>query len=380
MGAEVLHVESVGRLDGMRMAGGMFADRPQWWEYSMFFLQANLNKRGITLALDNPAGRDLAMRLIEWADVVVENFTPRVIEGFDLDWDVVHATNPRAVMVRMPAFGLDGPWRDRPGFAQTMEQLTGLAWITGLPADQPRIQRGPCDPNGGVHAAIAALVALEQRDRTGEGCVVESPMIESALAVAAEPILEWTAYGNVVERDGNRSPWAAPQGVYQGAGEQRWLALAVDTDAQWQALAAVIARPDLGSDQRLASLAGRRAAGDELDKVLAGWAAERDPLAAAATLLAAGVPAASVVDVRTTDGHPQMMARGYYEQIEHPVAGPMSVPTLPFTTGGERWVRRPAPTLGQDNAEVLGRWLKLTHAQLAELEAAHVIGTWPLGL
>ena len=379
MGADVLHVESVGRLDGMRLAGGMFADRPQWWEYSPFFLQANLNKRGITLALDHPAGRALALRLVEWADVVVENFTPRVIEGFDLDWDVVHAANPRAVMVRMPAFGLDGPWRDRPGFAQTMEQLTGLAWVTGFPDDQPRIQRGPCDPNGGVHAAIAALVALDQCDRTGQGCVVEAPMIESALAVAAEPILEWTAYGNVVERDGNRSPWAAPQGVYPGVGTQRWLAVAVDTDAQWPALARVLDRPDLAEDPRLADLAGRRAAHDELDKVIAAWAGERDPADAAAVLRAAGVPAAPVVDVRTTDTHPQLVARGYYEQVEHPVAGTVAVPTLPLLSGAGRWVRRPAPTVGQHNTEVLAGLLGCREEELAQLEADHVIGTWPLG-
>ena len=113
--------------------------------------------------------------------MVVENYTPRVLEKFDLGWDVVHATNPRAVMVRMPAFGLDGPWRDRPGFAQTMEQVTGLAWLTGHVDDQPRIQRGPCDPNGGMHAVIGALVALEVRDRTGEGSLVESTMFEAAL-------------------------------------------------------------------------------------------------------------------------------------------------------------------------------------------------------
>jgi len=380
LGAEVLHVESTARLDGMRMAGGMFADRPQWWELSCFFLQANLNKRGITLALDHPAGRDLALRLVGWADLVVENFTPRVTEGFGLGWDVIHATNPRAVLVRMPAFGLDGPWRDRPGFAQTMEQLTGLAWITGFTGDQPRIQRGPCDPNGGVHAAIAALVGLARRDATGQGCMVESPMIESALAVAAEPVMEWTAYGNIVARDGNRSPWAAPQGVYQGAGRERWLAVAVDTDAQWVALAQTLGRPDLAEDPALAERAGRRAAHDELDKVLAAWAGERDPAEAAGQLLAAGVPAAAVADVRSSHDHPQFVARRYYEPVDHPVAGPLPVQTLPFSTGAPRWVRRPAPTVGQHNEEVLGEWLGCSPEELAALEAAGVIGTWPLGV
>ncbi|HEY1738431.1 MAG TPA: CoA transferase, partial [Acidimicrobiia bacterium] len=125
LGADVIHVESVTRPDGMRMAGGMFFDQPAWWERSAFFLQANTNKRGLTLDLANPECRDLLLRLVDTADVVVENFTPRVLASFDLGWDVLHERNPNVVLVRMPAFGLTGPWRDRPGFAQTMEQLTG---------------------------------------------------------------------------------------------------------------------------------------------------------------------------------------------------------------------------------------------------------------
>ena len=214
LGADVVHVESVTRADGMRYTSGVSVDRDHWWEYSALFHTSNTNKRDLTLDLARPEGRDLALRLIEQSDLVVENYTPRVIEQFDLGWDVVHATNPRAVMVRMPAFGLDGPWRDRPGFAQTMEQVTGLAWLTGHVDDQPRIQRGPCDPNGGMHAVVGALVALELRDRTGVGSLVESTMFEAALNISAELIVEWTRYGNALSREGSRSPWAAPQGVY----------------------------------------------------------------------------------------------------------------------------------------------------------------------
>ena len=179
----------------MRTAGGMFFGRDQWWEYSAFFLSANTNKYDVTLTLDTPKGRELALELVKKADIVIENFTPRVIEAFDLDWPVVHEANPNAILVRMPAFGLDGPWRDRPGFAQTMEQITGLAWVTSHADDQPRIQRGPCDPNGGLHAVFAALVALERRERTGEGCLVEAPMFEAAINVGAEPAIEWSANG-----------------------------------------------------------------------------------------------------------------------------------------------------------------------------------------
>lgn len=380
LGAEVVHVESTRRLDGMRTAGGMFFGRDQWWEYSGFFLQANTNKYDVTLDLDRPEGRELLLRLVGRADLVIENFTPRVVEAFDLDWDVVHAANPRAVMVRMPAFGLDGPWRDRPGFAQTMEQITGLAWVTGHADDQPRIQRGPCDPNGGLHAAFAALVGLARRDRTGEGCLVEAPMFEAALNVAVEPVLEWTAYGNRVARDGNRGPAAAPQGLYACRGTEHWLAVAAATDEQWRALAAVIGRPELAAEPELADRAGRRAAHDRLDEAIGAWAAERELEDAVEALVAAGVPAAPATDPRSASDHPHLRGRGYYEVVRHPVVGEHAVPGLPWRSRrADHWIRRPAPTLGQHNREVLGGWLGCTDEELDALQDAGVIGTWPEG-
>jgi crotonobetainyl-CoA:carnitine CoA-transferase CaiB-like acyl-CoA transferase len=379
LGADVVHVESTRRMDGMRMTG--IHRLPQWWERSAFFLQANANKRDLTLDLDDERGRALLLRLVADADVVVENFTPRVLEAFHLGWDVVHATNPRAVMVRMPAFGLTGPWRDRPGFAQTMEQITGLAWVTGHLDDQPRIQRGPCDPNGGVHAAFATLVALVRRDRTGEGCLVEASMFEAALNVAAEPVLEWAAYGNVVERAGNRGPEGAPQNLYACAGRERWLALAVVDDDQWQALTEVMGRADLAGDPTLATVAGRREALDRLDAEVAAWAATRDRDEVVEALVAAGVPAGRSVDPRASSDHPQYHHRGTFEPVTHPIAGTHPTMGLPFRFAGvDRWVRHPAPTLGQHSREILVEQLGLTPEAYDELEAAGVTGTWPQGM
>lgn len=381
LGADVIHVESTRRMDGMRMTGGMFVSLPQWWERSAFFLSANANKRDLTLDLDQPRARELLLELVAEADVLIENFTPRVLEGFGLTWDVVRAANPRAVMVRMPAFGLTGPWRDRPGFAQTMEQVTGLAWVTGHPDDQPRIQRGPCDPNGGVHAAFATLVGLARRDRTGVGCFVEAPMFEAALAVAAEPVLEWSAYGHLVERDGNRGPEAAPQGLYPCAGPEQWLALAVATDPQWQALCRVIARPDLADDPTLVDHAGRRRAHDRIDDALRAWAAPLDLDGAVAQLVDAGVPAGRVVDNRRQVDHPQFVARRWFEEVDHPVVGRHPTPGMPFRFASvDHWIRTPAPTLGQHDREILEGRLGLDPSEVDALEAAGATGDWPQGM
>jgi crotonobetainyl-CoA:carnitine CoA-transferase CaiB-like acyl-CoA transferase len=387
LGADVIHVESISRPDGMRMSGGMFIGRPQWWELSAFFLQANTNKRGLTLDLAKPEGRSLALRLIETADVVIENFTPRVLEGFDLGWDVIRATNPRAVLVRMPAFGLDGPWRDRPGFAQTMEQVTGLAWLTGYPDDQPRIQRGPCDPNGGMHAAFATLIALERRDRTGVGCFVEAPMFEAALNVAAELVIEWTAYGRRLERTGNRSPIHAPQGLYTSPGAERYVALSVTTDAEWRALIGLLdadSPTGWADDPTLDTAGGRMAVHDRLDERIAAWIAARDVTDAVDQLIAAGVPAGAANDPRRTTFHPQLAARHFTERPEHPVTGPLPVAVLPYRFAsrderGEPWIRRAAPTIGQHNVEILTE-LGCTAEEIATLEAAKIIGTHPTGL
>jgi crotonobetainyl-CoA:carnitine CoA-transferase CaiB-like acyl-CoA transferase len=280
----------------------------------------------------------------------------------------------------MPAFGLDGPWRERPGFAQTIEQASGLAWMTGRADDQPRIQRGPCDPNGGVHAAIALLTALEQRERTGRGCIVEASMFDAALAIAAEPIIEWSAYGNLVTRDGNRSMTAAPQGLYACDGVDSWVAVSVETDEQWHALLSVIDRGDLADDASLATRAGRRRAHDRLDDALAAWAATRDANAAADTLAAAGVPAAIGRDPRLAPRHPQFAARHFHEVVDHPAVGEVAVPTLPFRIDGvDRWARTPAPSFGEHNDAVLGDLLGVAPDDLAKLRADTVIADRPAG-
>jgi crotonobetainyl-CoA:carnitine CoA-transferase CaiB-like acyl-CoA transferase len=381
LGADVVHVESIQRIDGMRPAATIpFASRERWWEYSSFFLNINVNKRGVTLNLDDQRGLTLAGRLIEWADVVVENYTPRVVEHFGLDWPEVHAQNPRAVMVRMPAFGLDGPWRDRVGFAQTMEEMSGLAWITGFADGPPILPRGPCDPLGAMHGAFAIQVALAARDADGDGLLVEVPLIESALNVSAEQVLEYTAYGALLERDGNRSPGAAPQGVYACQGDEQWLAVSIENDEQWHHLRRALGDPAWAADPSLSGPDDRRRAHDAIDKHLAAWAAGQRLADAVELLTGHGVPAAAVADHRAVSSHPLMTERGFFEWCDHPVVGRHPLFGMPFRYSGiDRWIRTPAPTLGEHNAEVLGGVLGLSDEDLAVLAAAKVIGTEPLG-
>jgi len=387
LGAEVIHVESTGRPDGMRMLGGMMAGHfPDWWEAGTHFLHVNSNKLDITLDLSKPRGLELLEQLIAESDAIVENFTPRVLENFGLTWERVRELNPNALMMRMPAFGLSGPWRDNTGFAQTMEQLSGLAWLTGHPDDQPRIPRGPCDPIAGMHASFAFLVALAERAATGHGHHVESTMVEGALNIAAEQSVEFSAYGHLMQRDGNRSALAAPQGLYPCAGGQpgaeEWLAISIASDAQWRALCGALGDPEWTSDEALQTRAGRRAAHDTIDEQLREWTRTRERSALASELRERGIPASEVANPgRLLQTNPQFQARGYFETPPHPVVGEMPLASLPFRYSGvDHWLRTPSPKLGQDNERVLCGILGLSSEDLRQLETDGVIGDRPEGL
>ncbi|GAA3383402.1 CaiB/BaiF CoA-transferase family protein [Cryptosporangium minutisporangium] len=372
-GADVIKVESAARPDGMRFTSTRTPDVDGWWEWGGVFHGTNAGKRGVTLDLGTAEGRELLLALAADADVLIENYSPRVLDQFGIDAAAIRAVNPRASLVRMPAFGLDGPWRDRTGFAQTMEQATGLAWLTGHADDPPLVLKGPCDPVAGAHAAVAVLAALESAERQGIGVFVEVPMVESALNVAAQLVLEYQAYGAEPARDGNRGPAAAPQGVYRAssaAGDDEWLAVAVATDEQWRALRRVMGGPPWSDD--LDTAARRRAAADLLDARLGEWTAGRDAAAAAELLVAAGVPAARVVPPPDVLDNPQHRARGFAETLDHPVVGVLELPGLPVRFASRRtpWFQRPAPTLGQHNAEVLD----VDVARLEQLRSDGVIG------
>ncbi len=376
LGADVVKVESAGRPDLIRYASVKAPGDPQWWEWGPLFAAANTNKRSVTLDLTSERGHELVLRLVARADMVVENFTPRVMPQLGLDWEQLRAVNSGLIMLRMPAFGLDGPWRDRTGFAQTMESVTGMAAATGYPDGPPLLVRGAGDPLAGLHACFAALVALVARTADDQGRLVESTMVEAALNAAAEQVIGFQLTGRVVGRLGNRSPdGLAPQGVYRCGGEDWWVALSVADDEQWRALTGVLGEPETGGPFDRAE--DRVRAQDALDAWLSAVCATRDVDALAEALRAAGVPAAVVIVPATLAQNPQLVARRLFEEVEHPVTGTNHLPAMPYQMSGvDRWLRRPAPTLGQHTAEILAE-VGVGDAELDELAHLGVIGEAP---
>lgn len=380
-GADVIKVESIQRPDGIRYSGGMRTDVDDWWEYGWVFHAMNTNKRSVTLDLGSDDGRRLFERLAAGADVVIENFSPRVMDQFGLTADVLLKVNPKLVVARMPAFGLDGPWRDRVGFAPTMEQIAGLAWVTGLPDAPPVAPRGACDPLAGVHAAFAVLAALSFAERTGSGQQVELPMLETVLNATAIQAIEAEVFGVTLGRRGNRGHGQAIQNLYRCAGEDDWIAVTVRDDRQWRALVDVMGRP-AWCDEGLATVAGRCERADDVDRRLRDWFEGRPLDATVERLAEAGVPAAPAVSPSLVTENPQLRHRGFLESLDHASTGAGLYPCPPFAklAGQDRWLLRPPPRLGEHNGEVLRDRCGLTDEELAKLASSKVIGTRPKGL
>lgn len=378
-GSDVVKVESTRRIDGSRTLGGVPQSADHWWEQGNFYLGANFDKRNVSLDITQPEGRELLVRMIERADVLIENYAPRVLESVGLDWEAVHEINPRLVMLRMPAFGLSGPRRAMVGYAQTVEQFSGLCWRTGYAGGDPTNPQGPADPMGGANSFFALAAALRDARATGQGVLVEAPLAEGALVMSAEQVLRWTGRGELIDRTGNRAEDADLQGVFAANGTERWVGVSVVDEQQWRSLASLVA-PHWLDDPGLTDRAGRQTRADELENETSAWIGERDADKAVDELLAAGVPAAVLTDARFVHEHPHLAGRGAFEVTDLPYAGEVPLPTLPFRRLDEPgWLTRRPPMLGEHNDEVLRGELGIDDDTMTRLTELGVIGTRPAG-
>jgi crotonobetainyl-CoA:carnitine CoA-transferase CaiB-like acyl-CoA transferase len=376
LGAEVIHVESTKQPDGIRCNTTRPMTEPRWWEWCPMFQGSNTNKLDLAVELDTERGRELFLDLVAVSDVVIDNFSPRVLDQLGLDQDVLLARNPRVIVLRAPGYGVDGPWRERLAYAPTIEAQSGIAWTTGFPDRGPEPPSGIADALGGAHATFALLLALEYRDRTGRGMFLECPMVGASLNLAAQQVVEHSAYGQLLERRGNRSATAVPQGVHRSADldpdgtQDRWIALSVVDDDQWRAFAALLAIDD--------DLRGNE---DELDVRIAEWCATRASDDIVRALSDAGVPCEPVVRAHEHDRLPPVVARHLFERVEHPVTGVADYIGAPFrfTNGPRAHHRTRSPLLGEHNRDVLTRVLGLTDADVDALEADGVIGDVVVG-
>jgi benzylsuccinate CoA-transferase BbsF subunit len=379
MGAEVIKIEEPRTHRTTRLPPRPGApDRP--YNRLTNFNELNRSKRHIALDVARPAGREVLLRLARVSDVLVENFSPRVMGNLGLDYEELRAVNPGIVMVSMPAFGKSGPYATRGSYGPGVDAMSGLSHLTGYS------DRGPgkpgnffCDQNAGLHAAFCTLAALRHRRRTGEGQHIEMAMLEGELQSLAPALMDALLNGRSQRRTGNRHAWRAPQGVYRCAGEDEWVALSVASDEEWRALCAAMGRADLDSDGELASAEGRSARHDEIDAVIGAWTAGLTKREVEARLQASGVSAGAALNTAELFEDPELRHRGSFAWVDHPESGAFPhTRTAWRSRSGNEGVSGPAPLFGEATDYVLRELLGMAEDEVGALLDANVVSREPV--
>ena len=379
MGAEVIKVESIQAMDGWR--GGLsIPDAGNIWETSPTYNSVNHNKYDVTLDLNHPKGVAVFKRLVEIGDVVVENYTPRVMENFGLDYPVLKSVNPKIILLSMPGYGRTGPWKDFVAFAFLVEALSGIPRITGYPNGPPMLMgASQADALGGYNGAFAVLTALEHRRKTGEGRHIDLSQIEALTCMMGEPIVDYSMNKRIWKRQGNRHPSMAPHGCYRCRGEDKWVTIAVSTDKEWENLCDAAGKTDWKDDPRFSDSIARWRHRDELDPLIEKWTRQYDPGEVMHLLQAADVAAGTVFSHEELLSDPHLKERGYFTTMTKTEVGTHAYPgvyaKLSKTPGDIKW---PSPTLGQHNEYVLGELLGMSSEEITTLADEKIIGKGPV--
>ncbi len=379
MGAEVIKIEAVNNWDLLRSYTGQPPSVERVWDKSPYFNHYNRNKYGCALDLSKERGRELFLRLVEGADVVIENFRSDVMENLGLSWETLRGRNGQLIMVSMPAHGKTGPEKDYVAYGTNVEQLAGLASLSGYAGGPPQktgISYG--DPMAGIAAAGAVALALWDRRRTGFGQHIEVAQRENLIGAIGEFIVGYAMNRREPERRGNRHSSMAPHGCYPCTGEDQWLTIACENDAQFAALCSAMGKPKLMRDARFADAVGRHRNLEALDAIVSEWTLTQDKHAAAESLQAAGVPASPVLTVQDVFADEHLRARGFFEPVSHAVAGVWEMEGTPWRmseTPGH--VRVPPPAFAEHNNYVFRDLLGLSAEEVAALYADGVTGDTP---
>lgn len=343
-----------------------------------YFSTWNRNKLSITLDLSCPEGRELALRLVGISDVVVENFTPRVMPNWGLSYESLKKVNPDLIMVSMSATGQTGPWRDFVAFGATIQALSGITYLTSFAPDSPvGISYSHADHVAGLFAALAVLAALEYRDRTGEGQHIDISEYEAMCTLLGPAIMDYAVNQNPVIPRGNHPDYAlaAPYGCYRCLGDDKWCVIAVFTEEEWQSLCKVLGNPPWTREVRFSTLCQRREHIEELNELLEQWTARHSPQDVMDSLQRAGVPAGVVKDAHELAEDPQLTSRGFFVDAQHPVLGKTTFDSTPIRLGRTpARFRRAAPSLGQDNRYVYQELLGIGDQELSRYIEEGIIG------
>jgi crotonobetainyl-CoA:carnitine CoA-transferase CaiB-like acyl-CoA transferase len=383
LGADVIKVDAPGRRAGALAPadpGEAAAPGLRPWNRQPLNNKLNRNRRSLGVDLKAPEGRDIFLRLAERADLVIENFSARVLPSLGLGQEVLAQRNPRLVHVAMPGFGLSGPYAPYVAFGPSTEPMTGLGALMGYSDDEPRVpSTAVLDAMSGTLAAVAAIDALLARQRTGAGSLVELSQHEGGILYYGEYQVRRQLDGREPHRPGNADPACAPSGIYRCAGADEWIAVAARTEEQWRSLA-TLAGAGWGDDDRFAGMDARIAHREVLDGAIGDVTRRWDKFELMSALQQAGVAAGAVLSAPEWLSDPHLQARDYYSHLADADRPPRVGDGLPVLINGRRdygWWRR-APMLGEHNTEILDE-LGFTASDIRALEQRGIIADRPPG-
>lgn len=389
LGAEVIHI-SGRRLVGRRTvtretaeAIGIYPDNQpgeRHWNRHVLNNDMLRNKFDITLELDTERGVELFKRLVKISDIVIENYSPRVMPKLGIAYPVLKELNPAIIFCSMPGYGPEGPFSHFVSYGTTVDAHSGLASRMGYPGEEPYMSGNAYpDPASGMFATGAIMTALFHKARTGKGQYISLAQAESGAALTGEASLGYQVSGEMPPRVGNGHLRKAPHGAYPCAGDDKWVAISVSSDAQWIDFREVIGHPAWADDERFASLNGRLQHRADLDGHVSDWTRERNAYDVMRLLQDSGIAAGVVVNADELIHDEHLDERGFYWKFDHPEAGVHTHAGQPIRlskTPARHY--RPAPTLGQHHPYVLGELLGLSDEEIADLEQTGIIGYEPL--
>lgn len=383
LGAEVIKVESRARMDGLRLgrpivgddiAGG---DRGLWPELQPVFHGINRNKLGVTLNLKTSEGMELVRQLLSQSDVALNNYSPGVLERLGLDYSEMRKLRPDIILVSMPALGETGPLRDVLAYAPIIQALSGLMSVVGYSEDEQlvgELQAPWSDVVAAIHASLATVAALRHRNMTGEGQFIEVAQLEATTSMLGEAFLGHQMTGHAPQPRGNYNAAYAPHNNYPCADPDKWIAIAVKSEAEWQYFCSALDNPPWAADTRFEDLEARLKHVTELDAYVVEWTQQHTAQEIVDLLQGQGVAAMTVMNIEDQFLDPHLQERQAYQEIEHPHVGVEWLYGLPWllgeTPGG---IRTPAPLLGQHNAYIFGELLGLSETQMRQLEQEQAI-------
>lgn len=348
-GADVIKVEAPGTGDPLRKWRLLHEGTSVWWAAQ------SRNKRSLTLDLRREEAQDVVRRLVAEADVLIENFRPGTLEGWGLGWDVLHALNPRLVMLRVSGYGQTGPYRDRPGFGVIGESMGGLRHLTGEPGGTPvRVGVSIGDSLSALHGVIGVLLALRQRDQhDGVGQQIDVALYESVFAMMESLIPEYSVFGTVRQAAGSSLPGIAPSNAYR-CRDGRFALIAGNGDSIYRRLMEMIGRQDLADDPDLAHNDGRVAQVWRIDAAISAWTAERELDVVLQALHDVRIPAGKIYDAADIANDPHYQARDMLLSSQLPDGTPITLPGIvPKLASTPGQLRHTAPALGQHTDEIL---------------------------